>query len=1212
MTDCHRQLLERFQVKANLVVPVLVNQQLWGLLVAHHCRGSHHWLGSDVSLMDQIAVQLAIAIHQRELHDQVGEELRDRQRTQQQIAFQASLLEQVCHGVIATDMTGQVIYWNHYAEQLYQWTAAEALGRRIMELLVPQDCYPKAMEIFRGLQTQGDWEGEFTFCRKDGTILPVYLANSLIRDQEGVVLGYVGVSTDIMERKQDELHRQRQGELLAGQRRVLELLVQDAPLAEILTVLLQTIEAQVEGMLASVLLLRGEHLYHGASPSLPPAYSQAIDGVEIGPQVGSCGTAAYRGEPVVVVDIATDVLWQNYRDLALQYGLRACWSLPIRAKSGEILGTFALYYRQPCAPTLNIWELVGGMVNLAGLAIERKRTETALRQSESKQRALIDALPDFILRMTGEGTYLDLFPPKGFHALGGSELLGRNIYESALPPELIDLRMMHIRQALQTERVQIYEQQVDVDQEHRTEEVRVSVCGENEVLVIVRDITDRKQAEADLQSLVEGAAAVVGENFFPALAQYIATALGVRYVVIACRQGDSYATSTFWADGQLRPNLTLSLEEGPCALTSEQGLYYCPSHVQEQFPHHGPLADLAAESYVGVSLINAQREWIGNLCILDDKPLMHPQRAIAMLQVFAARATAELERQAALEALQQLNQDLESRVAQRTVELQQANLQLQLAIRSGGFGIWKYDILQDVLHWDHRMHQLYGTSPEHFPGTYMAWLNCIHPDDQAAAELAGQQAARGDKDYDTEFRVIHPQGEIRFIKAYGIVQRDAQGVPLVVTGVNFDITHLKQAEAQTQTANQQLIRANEELARATRLKDEFLANMSHELRTPLNAILGMAEGLQDTVFGSLTAGQNKAIATIERSGKHLLELINDILDLSKIEAGKLELEFTDTSVQSLCETSLTFVKQVAFKKQIQLTQHIDSSIETIYVDDRRIRQVLINLLRNAVKFTPEGGSVALRFRAEVPESGPLATPALAGPSSPVLLYFEVEDNGIGIAPEYQDKLFQPFMQIDSSLSRQYSGTGLGLALVQRIVALHGGQVQLRSQLGEGSCFTLILPYLESQASAARSPELPPTPLVEQPLSALAVDHAPLILLAEDNEANVEMIQGYLENVGYRFILARNGVEAIAAVKAEKPDLILMDIQMPEMDGLEAIRHIRTEMALGQLPIIALTALAMVGDRENCLAAGANCYLPKPVRLKQLAQEIQQLLLQVKS
>ncbi len=447
-----------------------------------------------------------------------------------------------------------------------------------------------------------------------------------------------------------------------------------------------------------------------------------------------------------------------------------------------------------------------------------------------------------------------------------------------------------------------------------------------------------------------------------------------------------------------------------------------------------------------------------------------------------------------------------------------------------------------------------------------------------------------------ENRVI-ARGEVRWTQWISRMLFDEQGTFTEFQAVGRDITQIKEAEAQLRHGIEQTALANAELARAAQLKDEFLANMSHELRTPLNSILGLSEVLLEEIFGSLSDRQRKFLQTIEQSGKHLLALINDILDLSKIESGKVEIELSSVALPTICESSLNFVRQQAQQKQIQLTCEIDNNLPTMQADERRIAQVLINLLTNAVKFTPDGGHVKLAVR--------------LNPSLPAI-EFCVTDSGIGIPPEHLNQIFQPFVQVDSSLSRRYAGTGLGLSIIKRIVDLHGGSIQVESEVGRGSCFTVALPWYPT--SNPTTPQLPKFKLSQdenQPIptteTSTATLPSPRLLLAEDNEDNIMTLLTYLEASNFQVMLAHNGLEAVQMAKQHQPDLILMDIQMPEMDGLEAIRQIRADTQTSAIPIIALTALAMPGDAERCLDEGANDYLSKPVKLKQLVERISQQL-----
>ncbi|MBE9174888.1 PAS domain-containing protein, partial [Synechocystis salina LEGE 06155] len=445
--------------------------------------------------------------------------------------------------------------------------------------------------------------------------------------------------------------------------------------------------------------------------------------------------------------------------------------------------------------------------------------------------------------------------------------------------------------------------------------------------------------------------------------------------------------------------------------------------------------------------------------------------------------------------------------------------------------------------------------------------------------------------------------------------------------LQLELTERNIAQEQLSERNQQLAILNGKLARATRLKSEFLANMSHELRTPLNAILGLTEGILEEVFGPLTSKQRQSLETVERSGIHLLSLINDVLDVAKIEAGEVELYPSEVSAKRLCETSLMFVKQQAQKKNIQLIRNIPDHLPDIWGDERRLNQILINLLNNAVKFTPAGGRITLTV-SQIFSPQPANNSDLAGiervstyspPSSEKTgaqgyLKIAITDNGIGIAPGNLTKLFQPFIQIDSALSRQYEGTGLGLALVKQLVELHGGSVSVFSRLDLGSTFSVTLPVIRADNVPFAAP-VDPTKLSSSTDSAMLIAEpcpAFQILLAEDNEANATTFMSYLQAKGYRVIHALNGEEAIALIQEAKPDLVLMDIQMPGMDGLTAINKIRTELGLKDLPIIALTALAMEGDQEKCLAMGANDYISKPARLKELVALIEKYIHQEQS
>ena len=378
--------------------------------------------------------------------------------------------------------------------------------------------------------------------------------------------------------------------------------------------------------------------------------------------------------------------------------------------------------------------------------------------------------------------------------------------------------------------------------------------------------------------------------------------------------------------------------------------------------------------------------------------------------------------------------------------------------------------------------------------------------------------------------------------------------------------------------------ANAELSRVMRSKDDFLSTMSHELRTPLNAILGLSESLSENIYGELNEKQARSIETIAESGHHLLSLINDLLDIAKIGAGKMDLDMSSANVEDACKSSMRFISGLASKKKISVSLTIDPSAATIHADQRRLKQILVNLLSNAVKFTNDGGHVALQTKGDRERNA---------------LDISIIDNGIGISTIDLERLFRPFTQLDSKLSRQYSGTGLGLSLVLRLAELHGGSVEVKSELGKGSCFTVSLPWNESKT------ELSHEHSVKNRAKATSNDATmgPLILIADDNEINLSTVCDYLLAHGFRVIQARNGLEAVQAVRNHNPELVLMDIQMPVMDGIDAIKSLRADRSFVSIPILALTSRAMIGDQDRCIEAGADEYLSKPVHLKQLVKII---------
>ncbi|NTU80228.1 MAG: PAS domain S-box protein [Chloroflexales bacterium] len=571
---------------------------------------------------------------------------------------------------------------------------------------------------------------------------------------------------------------------------------------------------------------------------------------------------------------------------------------------------------------------------------------------------------------------------------------------------------------------------------------------------------------------------------------------------------------------------------------------------------------------------------------------------------------------AAQAAIEGLNRSLEARVSERTAQLAdtvqellqeisarafiqaklQSVLRLQRAILdSASYAIIATGLDGTIRSFNHAAERMLGYSADAVIGR--ATILSFHDPDELrgrADDLARMLGVAIDfvhgilhpvvaceQPYEAEWTYRRADGTTLPVSVSLTTLRDDDGQPEGFLSIVSDISQRKLVE-------EALRQANSELVRASHLKDEFLANMSHELRTPLNAILGRTEVLQEQIFGELNERQLRSIRSVEESGRDLLALINDILDVAKIEAGRIELELEPCDVQMLCSASMRLVTETAQKKHISIRLQIDSGVTRIHADQRRLKQILVNLLSNAVKFTPVGGSIGFEVHSDRQAEE---------------ISFVVWDTGIGIALEDQSRLFQPFVQIDSSLSRQYAGTGLGLSLVHRLTQMHGGRVDLESTPGQGSRFSVILPWHLSAHPGLRPAAETPDFADSLTLKELSSPSAILVLLADDSPENIELMREYLEALHYRVAVASSGDEALAMAAAIRPAIILMDIQMPGMNGLEAIKRIRAHPDTFHTPIIALTALAMVGDHERCLAAGASEYVSKPASLKQLAAMI---------
>ncbi len=366
--------------------------------------------------------------------------------------------------------------------------------------------------------------------------------------------------------------------------------------------------------------------------------------------------------------------------------------------------------------------------------------------------------------------------------------------------------------------------------------------------------------------------------------------------------------------------------------------------------------------------------------------------------------------------------------------------------------------------------------------------------------------------------------------------------------------------------------ANAQIRENSRLKSEFLANMSHELRTPLNSILGFSEILKDNLAGKMSAQQEQeCLENIHSSGRHLLNLVNDVLDLSKIEAGRLELQYEEFQLGTCISEVLTVVRPLAERAGVSLLVEVDNETALLRADKGKFKQILYNLLSNSIKFTPDGGQAVVKTRTK-PRAGQLLV--------------QVKDSGIGIDPDHHGQIFSEFFQVQASADRQFEGTGLGLALVKRLVGLHGGTIKVDSQLGRGANFTVTLPLRGLRPDGQMRNR---------------------ILVIEDNPSSLELSTLVLRGQGFKVDTATDGQEGLQKAKAHPYDLILMDIQLPGIDGLTVTRLLKADPRTSRTTIVALSARAMLGDEREAMEAGCSGYITKPIDVKSFLNTVTEYL-----
>jgi PAS domain S-box-containing protein len=788
---------------------------------------------------------------------------------------------------------------------------------------------------------------------------------------------------------------------------------------------------------------------------------------------------------------------------------------------------------------------ITGFLGIATDITKRKEAEDALLESSKKWEAIISASPDGIGMVSIDGK-LEFMSDKlavmyGYSIDKKDEYIGKTIFDF-IDPSHHQMLMENFRNLLESigeNKITEY-MGIKKDSSRFYADVNSTVLFDAEgipvnILFIQRDITDRKQAERALE----------------------------RSETLLRSIMDTTSDVIFVKDQECR---FVYINPAGCVLNGKTPEQLIGHSKADYETNQEELAKFMADDMRIIETGNSEtfeEEVIG---------------ADGKIYIFLTTKVPRFDGHGNIIGLIGVAHDITKR-KKAEVELKRVSTRLALATLAGGVGVWEFDIAHNFILADEQVYRLFGLEKNDDSNALKTWQSGLHPADAKRIFKEIELAIRGEKDFDTEFQVCWPDGTIRSNRALATVLKDDSDNSQRMIGTIWDITEQKKTEAV-------LLKARQEAETANKAKSVFLANMSHEIRTPLNAIIGFSQLMNREKH--LNDKQREYNISIIRAGEHLLSLINDILELSKMEAGRLELNPMNVDLNALLNDIQLIFKESAQSKHLQFIFETAPDLPPyIIIDDNKFRRILINLIGNAIKFTDEGG---IAFRTRVDKIGKLKN----------RLIVEIQDSGPGIPENELDKLFKHFVQTSTGINKS-TGSGLGLALSRELAELMGGNITVTSEVGKGSVFTFEVEIEIAKAEVVQD-------ISRKRVIGYNKTKEPYrILVVDDLEENLQIVVNLLNMVGFETKEAVNGADAIEKFEEWDPHLILMDLRMPVMNGYEASRRIKLTEKGKRTPIIALTASSFEDERRKILGQGMQGHIRKPFRESDLFATIGNLL-----